>query len=772
MNRTALSAPKSSWITSLVVLILLAGAAILAIRALAPPKTLPADAPAAEFSALRAAALLKMIAAEPHPMGVPAHDRVRDAILKAWQEMGLEPTVQTAVRFRPARGESTRVENILVRLPGTNPSTGGTLMLATHYDTVEPAPGAADDGAGVVTLLETARALLAGPRLAQDIIILITDGEEDGLVGAEVFRDQHPWAKEVGLALNFEARGTAGPSLMFETSRGNRRLIAALAASPHPRANSFSGSIYRKMPNNTDLSVFMQAGMQGLNFAFIDRPYDYHTANDNLKYFDLRSLQHHGSHALALARSFGNGSVPEPAGEDAVYFSLFGDVFVHYSARAALVLAGLIVALAAAAGFVGFSRRKIRLGGVLRGALFFVAVIAASAGLGYGFLAAVKASHGAWLQPGPYQYSIFYLLALIFLAAAITSGIYHLLRRRATALELAFGTLICWGLLTVIVTLKLPDASYLVSWPALVLALGVLHWSLRRRRTPEKDAAPAALSAVLAGGLVVLIFAPVIFLIFLAMFLSPLFAAILAAATAVMLTAILTGVEVLRRGFGRALPAACAVLFLALAIAGALTTRFSERIPRLASFSYLMDGDSGRAYWISTSRNVDPWTEQVMGGPPQTGHPLPEYEPVSKRFAYREAPAIDQAPPEIRVLGDQTAAGSRTLRFRISFPMRCREVFVRFEAEKILGATLEGQSLILRPQESKTGAVQFRNPPPEGFEMSLEAAAGSPVSIVVRGENPGLPRFEGFTPPQPPSNIRPHRISTSLQRTYRFPAKQ
>jgi hypothetical protein len=104
--------------------------------------------------------------------------------------------------------------------------------------------------------------------------------------------------------------------------------------------------------------------------------------------------------------------------------------------------------------------------------------------------------------------------------------------------------------------------------------------------------------------------------------------------------------------------------------------------------------------------------------------------------------------------------------------MRCREVFVRFEAEKILGATLEGQSLILRPQESKTGAVQFRNPPPEGFEMSLEAAAGSPVSIVVRGENPGLPRFEGFTPPQPPSNIRPHRISTSLQRTYRFPAKQ
>jgi hypothetical protein len=233
----------------------------LAIRALAPPEVLPADAPAAEFSAVRAAFLLKPIAAEPHPMGVPAHDWVRDTILRDWRALGLEPVVQTGVRFRPAGWEATRVENILVRLPGT---AGRALMLSTHYDSVEPAPGAADDGAGVVTLLETARALLAGPRLAQDIIFLITDGEEDGLVGAQVFCAQHPWAKEVGLALNFEARGTAGSSLMYQTSRGNRELIAALARSPHPRGYSFAGTVYRHMPNAGDLTVFMRSGMQGL----------------------------------------------------------------------------------------------------------------------------------------------------------------------------------------------------------------------------------------------------------------------------------------------------------------------------------------------------------------------------------------------------------------------------------------------------------------------------------------------------------------------------
>ena len=49
-----------------------------------------------------------------------------------------------------------------------------------HYDSVPFGPGAADDGAGVVTLLETARALKAGPPLKNDVIFLFTDGEEAG----------------------------------------------------------------------------------------------------------------------------------------------------------------------------------------------------------------------------------------------------------------------------------------------------------------------------------------------------------------------------------------------------------------------------------------------------------------------------------------------------------------------------------------------------------------------------------------------------------------
>ena len=75
--------------------------------------------------------------------------------------------------------------------------------------------------------------------MKNDLILLFTDAEEAGLLGATAFMAQHPYAKEVGVALNFEARGSGGPVLMFETSNGNARLIQEFAQSaPYPAANS------------------------------------------------------------------------------------------------------------------------------------------------------------------------------------------------------------------------------------------------------------------------------------------------------------------------------------------------------------------------------------------------------------------------------------------------------------------------------------------------------------------------------------------------------
>ena len=63
------------------------------------------------------------------------------------------------------------------------PPSGQPLVLATHYDSVSAGPGAADAGSCVAALLETARALQHGGPYRRPVYLLITDGEEMGLLG-------------------------------------------------------------------------------------------------------------------------------------------------------------------------------------------------------------------------------------------------------------------------------------------------------------------------------------------------------------------------------------------------------------------------------------------------------------------------------------------------------------------------------------------------------------------------------------------------------------
>jgi acetylornithine deacetylase/succinyl-diaminopimelate desuccinylase-like protein len=170
-----------------------------------PPNSPPASAPPAEFSAERAFRHVEALAREPRPVGTPAHARARKYIVGELQALGLSPQIQeTAVAdpkspVDPEMSVAGTVQNVIARLA----RTGGTkaILLLSHYDSVATGPGASDDGSGVATLLETARALQAGPPLKNDVILLFTDAEEVGLLGARAFVEAHPWAKEVGLAL-------------------------------------------------------------------------------------------------------------------------------------------------------------------------------------------------------------------------------------------------------------------------------------------------------------------------------------------------------------------------------------------------------------------------------------------------------------------------------------------------------------------------------------------------------------------------------------------
>ena len=211
------------------------------------------------------------------------------------------------------------------------------LLLLAHYDSAPHSfsHGASDDASGVATIIESVRAFLHNKSANKnDIIILFSDAEEVGLNGAALFVTQHQWAKNIGLVLNFEARGSSGPSYMLmETNQGNSKMSEAFKAAnaTYPVSNSLMYSVYKMLPNDTDLTVFREAGkIQGFNFAFIDSHYDYHTAQDKFDHLDPKTLAHQGSYLFPLLNHLANADLSDLASEeDDIYFTVpFG--FISY----------------------------------------------------------------------------------------------------------------------------------------------------------------------------------------------------------------------------------------------------------------------------------------------------------------------------------------------------------------------------------------------------------------------------------------------------------
>lgn len=305
-----------AWIATCVLL------ALSLVRPARTPQVQPASAGSDAFSAERALAMLARILGDqaPHPAGTQAHRAVRERILAEARALGLEPAVQSSLARGPG-GRIALVHNIVARL---GPATGPAVLLAAHYDSVGAAPGASDDGAGCAVVLEIARAL-RDTTLDSPVILLFSDGEELGLIGAQAFADEHPWSADVGVVINLEARGTSGPSLMFETSGPSAPLIERFArAAVRPFASSLSDLIYKYMPNDTDLSVFRARGVPGYNFAFIGGLARYHTPLDDLAHLDARSVQHHGDQALALVRELTRAPLDVSRGGESLYFDVLG----------------------------------------------------------------------------------------------------------------------------------------------------------------------------------------------------------------------------------------------------------------------------------------------------------------------------------------------------------------------------------------------------------------------------------------------------------------
>ena len=327
----------------------LVGAALLAIFATTPPTPHGTGAFATEFSAVRAMDVVRDIARAPHPTGSAEDARVREVLIRRLRAIGLEVATRqgamdakSATRLSTWSGSTAAVPltNIVARFPGRDPSLPAVLLMA-HHDSVWGSPGAADDGAGVASILETVRALKTTGPQRRDIIVLLTDGEELGLSGAKMFFASDPLRTRIGPIVNLETRGGGGRASMFETGDGNDAAVRLFArAVRRPVGTSLSVFVYKKLPNSTDFTPAKAAGHYGYNFAFVGRPGLYHSPLATPDNLDQGALQDMGGQVLDLTRALAERIVEPTAKSDRVFFDIFGLFVVHYPPVFGWVLLG------------------------------------------------------------------------------------------------------------------------------------------------------------------------------------------------------------------------------------------------------------------------------------------------------------------------------------------------------------------------------------------------------------------------------------------------
>jgi len=449
-----------------------------------PPKALPASVHDTAFSALRAHSLLREMYPDnqPHESGSARNRALRKRIVSILRRFGYQPEIQSRFHCRADIGRCSPVEDIVAVRKGTK--SGGAVLLTAHYDSVPAGPGVGDDGSGVAAVLEIARMAHLQEELTHDLVILLTDAEEQGLLGADAFARHHPLFDSVRAVINLEARGVSGPSMMFETGDENRDLVTLFADSvDQPVANSITYEVYRHMPNDTDFSVYRARGLTGVNFAFTHGAALYHSRIDDLGHLDLDSLQHHGQNGWAMLQALNQFDLNKlVSSEDAAYIDLFGKYLMHYplSIAAGLALAlGALVLIAIRWSFP----RQVVFRQVLWTSLAILLLLCSVPAVGW----LLSWPLGRWVDVNPVEHPYPWLGRLTLLMSVLWTLIRVLrfvARRASTGSVMAT----CWGFyvtLALVLAIVFPVASYLGLFPIAAFCAGLILDSLRWRRIPR-----------------------------------------------------------------------------------------------------------------------------------------------------------------------------------------------------------------------------------------------------------------------------------------------
>jgi Peptidase family M28 len=443
--------------------------------------TVACGRPIPRFSTENARAHVEMLAGTigSRPIGSVANARARQYIVDQLRLYGFEVRVQETDARRSDLGLTARVANIIAVRAGADRSAIG---LFSHYDSAPESPGGGDDGFGVGVSLEAARVLAARADRRHSLLVLVTDGEEAGLMGAAGLVADREVMSRLSAYVNVEATGSSGTAVLFETGPRNAWILKPWARSaPHPRGASYAFEIYRRLPNDTDFSILKRHEIPGLNFALIGDSYAYHTARDTADRLTDAALRLSGENVVSTIETMDLLDLKVRSTSDPTYFDIgqvaaltWGPVASWFIAVAALALGTLawFKVLAASVRLVGLLRWILDLVWALVG----VAIVASSTiGMTWLLREAREVYHPWYAHP---ERLFLLLLCTGTLAAWVTTRIGTLLPPRAHAPRhpmLAWSfTLPLWVACAGLMASQVPAAGYLWTLPLLAAALGLL----------------------------------------------------------------------------------------------------------------------------------------------------------------------------------------------------------------------------------------------------------------------------------------------------------
>ncbi|WP_053990440.1 M28 family peptidase [Mangrovimonas sp. TPBH4] len=617
-----------------------------------------------EFSTDRALGHLKEISKQPHYVGIPEHQKVRNYIVNVLETLGLETQIQEGYSHNEKWGSITKAKNILARIKGTDSTKA--LLLLSHYDSnPHSSLGASDAGSGVVTILQGLRAFLhEGKQPKNDIIVMLSDAEELGLNGAELFVNEHPWAKDVGLVLNFESRGSGGPSFMLvETNGGNHKLLQGfISAHPqYPVANSLAYSVYKKLPNDTDLTSFREDGdIDGFNFAFVDDHFDYHTALDTFERLDRSSLEHQGSYLMPLLHYFANADLTDlKSDEDDVYFNI--PLFKTISYPFAWIVPMLIVAIVLFLGlvFYGLKKRMLNSKHMAIGFIPGIAAILLNGLIGVGgwrVLTVFYPQYNEVLQGFTYNGHT-YILAFSILSTAICMWLYNKVYKPENTASLVVPPLFLWLIICTLMAIYLKGASFFI----IPVYFGLISlWVLVRQKRPN----------IL---LMALLLFPTLWILvpFVQMFPVGLGLKLLVATT--VLVSLIFSLCISVFGFSRYKNRWAYFLFIVAIgcfISAHINSDFNEERPKPNSLIYFLDADTNKALWATYDQLLDPWTKAFLSETPTANDTLSKYNSSSKygtKISYTHQANVKVLPrPQIDIQKDTVIGSERHVKLLVS----------------------------------------------------------------------------------------------------------